>query len=186
MLQHRSLIWPKTTRNQKPRRFLLRLKAVNNVFGHKGVLVDLRRQTDQSSKEEERADSAGGEAAHRFHFEGKQHVLQVRRHLVLSGSASFLDGPDANGPSQQDIRRRGGLGETVLTNHWLGTMTSLRSVSTLNFTTSPSLSRYNSSLSGNEKQQGDVIPDPWVRRSAQKMQILKRCPEIAISSNVSF
>lgn len=41
-------------------RFLLRLKAVNNVLGHKGVLVDLKRETDESSKEEEGLNSAGG------------------------------------------------------------------------------------------------------------------------------
>lgn len=41
-------------------RFLLRLEAVNNVLGHKGVLVDLKRETDESSKEEEGLNSAGG------------------------------------------------------------------------------------------------------------------------------
>lgn len=53
-----------STSNEKlqtqQRWFLLRLKAVNNVLGHKGVLVDLERQTEQSSKEEERLNSVGG------------------------------------------------------------------------------------------------------------------------------
>lgn len=73
-------------------------KAVNNVLGHIGVLVDLRRQTATqlrkatSEKKKYALRGSAWRGSHRFHFKGKQHVLHVWRHLVLGGSGSVLDG----------------------------------------------------------------------------------------------
>lgn len=83
-------------RKTQQRWLLLCHKAVNNVLGLIGVLVDLQRETTSQLKRDNlkmtQREVALEIVSHQFHFKGKQHMLQIRRHLVLGSSGSVLDG----------------------------------------------------------------------------------------------
>lgn len=143
--------------------YLLCHEAVNNVLGQVGVLVDLQRQT-RLARNRCCDGATGGRRSHfffflflthRLHFKGKQHVLQVRRHLILGRPGSVLDAGErkaavttANDAHGRTVYRS----QATLTNSWLGTMTVVWRVSTSTLTTSPSRVRYSSSLSGGEAE----------------------------------
>lgn len=145
--------------------YLLCHKAVNNVLGQIGVLVDLQRQTAWLQQKRCCNVATEGRArrllfffslSHRLHFKGKQHVLQVRWHLVLGCPGSVLDGSEHQAAVVTVNNTHGWTmchSQTTLTNSWLGTMTVVWWVSTLTLTTSPSLVRYSSSLSGSKAKE---------------------------------
>lgn len=147
------------------RRSLLCHEAVNNVLGQIRVLVDLQGQSTRLQQNRRHHHQGASLRCSLFFFKNHFHspASLQRQRVRVAGQVTpdtwwpgICPGWDehkaaiitANIVHAWTMYHR----QTTLTNSWLGTMTVVWWVSTLTLTTSPSLVRYSSSLSGGQAE----------------------------------